>query len=131
MDENRSLEQQAEEMLRQKLDEFDSLDIESEGAKNAAETLAKVADVHCKLQQEKRSKKEWILKGLGILAGAAGVVGAAFVKALFDVKINERQLEYLDYEHTRAYDFEENGNTEHIVTSPAAKDALRERPKKF
>lgn len=132
MDENK-VSKQMEEVLRQKIEEFDSMDLEGDPskAKDAAEALAKVADVQTKLAQEDRNKKEWIFKVLTIIGGALGVIGAAFVKALSDQKINDKQLEYLDESHMRAYEFEENGKTEHMVVSPAAKDALRERPKKL
>lgn len=126
-----NLDQQAKEMLSQKIDEFDSCNLEGDEIKDRAEAMSKAADVYVKLEQEKRAKKEWIFKLGTILAGVAGVVGAAFVKALFDEKINERNLQYLTDEHERARRYEQDGEVNYIITSPAAKDSLREGPKKF
>lgn len=132
MDEKKA-SKQMEAVLRQKIEEFDSMDLEGDPskAKDAAEALAKAADVQTKLEQEDRNKKEWIFKGLTILGGIVGTALAALIKALSDQKINDKQLAYLDESHMRAYEFEENGKTEHMIVSPAAKDALRERPKKL
>ena len=128
MDE-RNVNEQMEETLKAKIDEFANVDITDDGAKDSAEALAKATDAFVKLEQEKRSKREWVFKILGVLGTVAGAVGAAFVKALSDQKIAEKQLDYLNTTHERAYEFEETGKTEHLVTSPSARDALKERPR--
>lgn len=129
MDEKVNVSKQAEEVLRQKLEELEVLDASSEEAKNAAEVVAKQADTLVKLRQDDRSKKDWIWKGLAFLGGIATAAVAAVIKGVCDMKIAEKQIDYLEFEHGRAYDWEANGDVEHIVTSPAAKDSLRERPK--
>lgn len=129
MDKNRTVAAQMEEVLREKIDEFSTVDIESDNATAAAEALAKATDSFTKLEQQKQSKKDFWVKILTPVGAFLGVVGAAVIKAITDQQIAEQQLDYLSYEHGRAYEFEELGKTEHIVTSPAAKDALRERPK--
>lgn len=121
--------EQAEEVLRGKLDELQFMDVENEGFKDAAEGVNKVADAYSKLKAEERNKKEGLFKFLGIAAGILTGIGAAVVKALCDSKINEKNLSYLDTSHERAYQFEKDGETNHIVVSPAAKEALRENPK--
>lgn len=129
MDENRTVAAQMEAVLREKIDEFSTVDIESENAPAAAEALAKATDSYTKLEQQKQSKKDFLVKILTPVGAFLGVIGAAVVKAIVDKQIADEQIDYLLYEHGRAYEFEEEGKTEHIVTSPAAKDALRERPR--
>ena len=129
MDENRTVAAQMEAVLREKIDEFSTVDIESENAPAAAEALAKATDSYTKLEQQKQSKKDFWVKILTPVGAFLGVIGAAVVKAIVDKQIADEQIDYLLYEHGRAYKFEEEGKTEHIVTSPAAKDALRERPR--
>lgn len=129
MDEKKTVNEEMEEVLRSKIEEFSEVNLESENAKDSAEALAKATDAFCKLEQEKASKKERLLKVLGVLGTVAGAIGAAVVKALCDKKIADEQLAYLDTSHQRAYEFEETGRTEHLVTSPSARDALKERPR--
>lgn len=129
MDENIRIEEQMEQVLRQKIDEFDSIDLTGEGAKDSAEALAKVTDAYVRLESEKRSKKENFFKILGIAGGFLATIGAAFLKCLSDQKIAEQQLDYFRDEHDKAYEFETTGKTEHLVTSPTARDILRDRPK--
>ena len=130
MDEKK-VSEQMEDVLKEKIEEFSNVGVEADNAKEAAEALNKAADAYVKLHDDERKKWDNFHKILGIIVGGLGVVGAAVVKAFSDQKIADKQLEYLNYEHGRAYQFEEEGKTEHMVTSPAAKDALRERPKNF
>lgn len=128
MDEVR-ISEQAEELLRGKLDELSYLDIENEQFKDAAEGINKVADAYSKLKAEERNKKDGLWKFLGIAAGVLTGIGAAVIKGLVDSRINDNNLSYLDRQHNIAYEFERTGETNHIVVSPSAKDALRESPK--
>ena len=129
MNENMKTSELMEETLRQKIEEFAAVDIVDSQAKDAAEDLSKATDSFTKLEQQKTSKKDLIIKILTPVGTFLGVIGAAIIKAVCDKNIAERQIDYCSYEHGRAYEWEESGKTEHIVTSPAAKDALRERPK--
>ena len=129
MDEERTVNEEMEEVLRAKINEFSDVDLNSSTAKDSAEALAKATDAFVKLEQEKRGKKEWVFKILGVLGTVAGAIGAAAVKAICDKKIAEEQIAYLDTTHQRAYAFESEGRTEHLVTSPSARDALKERPR--
>jgi len=129
MDEEMRVSEQAEEVLRGKLEELDYMDASSEDFSAAAEGVNKVANAYATLKQEERNKKEGLWKFLGIAAGVLTGIGAAVIKALCDQKINQNNLDYLDASHQTAYEFEKTGETNHIVVSPAAKDALRENPK--
>lgn len=129
MDEKVKVSKQAEEVLRQKLEELEVLDASSEEAKNAADVVAKQTDAVVKLKQEERNKKDWIWKGLTILGGVATAAVAAVIKCICDTKIADKQLDYLSYEHDRAYQHEMGAEIEQLVRSPAAKEALKERPK--
>lgn len=129
MDEEIRVSEQAEEVLRGKLEELGYMDIENEEFEKAAEGVNKVANAYATLKQEERNKREGLWKFLGIIAGVATGIGAAVIKALCDQKINKSNLDYLDASHQTAYEFEKTGETNHIVVSPAAKDALRENPR--
>lgn len=129
MDDKIRVSEQAEEVLRGKLEELDYMDVTSEDFGNAAEGVNKVANAYATLKQEERNKKEGLWKFLGIAAGVLTGIGASVIKALCDEKINQNNLNYLDASHRDAYEFERTGETNHIVVSPAAKDALRENPK--
>ncbi len=131
---DRVTEEMLEEMLRSKIDELDGLDVDSEHALAAANTVDKIVDANVKMQQAKQSKKEWIFNkilvplGTGLLA-AAGMVGAAVIKGVFDHRIAQDQLQFYGEEHERAYDYESTGEVKHLVTSPTTRDILREKPK--
>lgn len=129
MDEEIRVSEQAEEVLRGKLEELGYMDIENEEFEKAAEGVNKVANAYATLRQEERNKKEGFFKFLGIAAGVLSGIGAAVIKALCDQKINQNNLDYLENSHSMAYEFEKTGETNHIVVSPASKDALRENPK--
>lgn len=135
MDENKTVQEQFEEVLREKINELSCVDIESENAKNSAEALSKLVDTHVRLEEANKSKKEKIFKTISAVAAPilafVGVVVGAAIKAVSDQKMMSAQLDYLHDEHERAYNWEENGTVEHLVTSPAAREVLKERPGKF
>lgn len=128
MDENKKTSELMEEVLRQKILEFDTVDLESEGAKDAAEALAKAAEAAAKIEDAKEKKNSGLWKFLTILGTILGGAVTAGITAVSTQRATDKQLDYLDKTHRRAYEFEEFGKTEHVVVSPSAKDALKERP---
>ena len=129
MDNEKTINQEMEEALRAKVEEFSNMDLADSNAKDAAEAVNKATDALCKLEQQKQSKKDWILKALTIAGGVASAAVAAIITAISQQKIADKQIEYCHNEHERAYDFELNGETKFLVTSPSARDGLKERPK--
>ena len=133
MDEEITVSRQLEEVFGDKLEEFSGVEIDSDHAKDSAEALGKVADAYVKVKQqedsEKSNKKDIWIKILTPVGALVGVVLGAFINAWSNQKIAREQLDYLEREHDKAYDFERTGTTEHIVTSPTSRDILRERPK--
>lgn len=129
MEKKVSLQEQMDAVLMQKIEEFEMVDLESENAKSAAEALAKAAEAAAKIGDSQSKKSEGLFKILTIGGGIIGAAVTGIITALSNQKMNDKQLRYLDYSHEKAYQFERTGETEFVVTSPAAKDALREKPK--
>lgn len=123
------VQERLNEVILTKLDELDTLDITDENAKASAETLGKLIEAQNGTDKADELKKDfWSKVGTAALA-LAGTIGAAFVTALFNKKIAEEQLDFVSAEHYNAYEWEANGKTEHLVTSPTSRDVLREKPR--
>lgn len=103
--------------------EFAEMELGSAQAKLAAETV-KIETETAIMQQEhdakeRRSRKEDILKILGLIVsalGAAGGIGSTIVSCTSASRIRREEMDHISREHDKAYEFERYG-AEHMVTS--------------
>ena len=107
--------------------EFAEMDLGDPKAKIAAETIKTETETAI-MQEEhdtkvKRSRKEDILKILGLIVsalGAVGGIGSTVVTCTSASRLRREEMDHLSREHDKAYEFERYG-AEHMVTSQTSK----------